>query len=80
MPEVIVANWTSLLVAGLVGLVAILIMFSLSFLLSARSQSRDKEIPYECGIPPAPYSFAQINIRYYLFAILFLIFDVEPLV
>lgn len=77
MPEVIVENWMSLLVAGLVGLVAILIMFSLSFLLSARSRSRDKEMPYECGIPPAPYSFSQINIRYYLFAILFLIFDVE---
>ena len=29
MPEVIVENWTSLLVAGLVGLVAILIMFFL---------------------------------------------------
>ncbi|MBD47767.1 MAG: NADH-quinone oxidoreductase subunit A [Dehalococcoidia bacterium] len=77
MPEVIVENWTSLLVAGLVGLVAILIMFFLSFLLSARSRSREKEMPYECGIPPAPYSFSQINIRYYLFAILFLIFDVE---
>ena len=77
MPEVIVENWTSLLVAGLVCLVAILTMFFLSFLLASRSPSRNKQIPYECGIPPAPYSFSQINIRYYLFAILFLIFDVE---
>lgn len=77
MPEVIVENWTSLLVAGFVGLVAILIMFFLSFLLAPRSRSRNKQIPYECGIPPAPYSFSQVNIRYYLFAILFLIFDVE---
>ena len=33
--------------------------------------------PYECGIPPAPFRWSQIQIRYYVFAILFLIFDVE---
>jgi len=73
MPESIAENWISLLVAGLVSLVAILMMFFLSFLLASRSKSPDKQIPYECGIRPAPYSFAQINIRYYLFVI----FDVE---
>jgi NADH:ubiquinone oxidoreductase subunit 3 (subunit A) len=36
-----------------------------------------KDIPYECGIPPAPYRWSQVHIRYYVFAILFLIFDVE---
>ena len=36
-----------------------------------------KDTPYECGIPPEPYAWSQIQIRYYVFAILFLIFDVE---
>ena len=36
-----------------------------------------KLTPYECGIPPAPFRWSQINLRYYIFAILFLIFDVE---
>lgn len=34
---------------------------------------------YECGLPPAGDSWIQFRVRYYLYAILFLIFDVEVL-
>jgi NADH:ubiquinone oxidoreductase subunit 3 (subunit A) len=33
--------------------------------------------PYECGIPTVGVSWLQFNVGYYLFAILYLIFDVE---
>ena len=36
-----------------------------------------KGIAYECGIEPESYTPVHLNIRYYIFAILFLIFDVE---
>ena len=42
-----------------------------------RRQSDAKELPFECGIPPTPFSWSQIHVRYYIFAILFLLFDVE---
>ena len=77
MPEELVRNWTALVLAGLIALVAIGLMFAASFLMSSRRRSDEKSMPYECGIPPAPYAFSQISIRYYIFAILFLIFDVE---
>lgn len=77
MPEVLAENWLALLFAGIIAFVAIAIMFAASFLISSKRKSAIKETAYECGIPPAPYSFSQINIRYYIFAILFLIFDVE---
>ena len=77
MPEVLAENWLALLFAGIIAFVAIAIMFAASFLISSKRKSSIKETAYECGIPPAPYSFSQINIRYYIFAILFLIFDVE---
>jgi len=32
---------------------------------------------YECGIEPVGGGWSQIHIRYYIFALLFLIFDVE---
>ena len=33
--------------------------------------------PYECGIPPRGQTWIQFNVGYYLFALIFLIFDVE---
>jgi NADH-quinone oxidoreductase subunit A len=32
---------------------------------------------YECGIDPVGFGWSQSHIRYYIFALLFLIFDVE---
>jgi NADH-quinone oxidoreductase subunit A len=36
-----------------------------------------KLIPYECGEPPIGETWVQYNARYYLFAMLFVLFDVE---
>ena len=33
--------------------------------------------PYECGIPTTGNTWVQLNVGYYLFALIFLIFDVE---
>jgi NADH:ubiquinone oxidoreductase subunit 3 (subunit A) len=33
--------------------------------------------PYECGIPSTGYAWIQFRVGYYLFAIIYLIFDVE---
>ena len=41
------------------------------------SQNLQKGQPYECGIPTETSPWHQINVGYYLFALLFLIFDVE---
>lgn len=36
-----------------------------------------KHDPYECGIPTQGLTWLQFNVGYYLFAIIFLVFDVE---
>jgi NADH-quinone oxidoreductase subunit A len=36
-----------------------------------------KQEPYECGIPTQGKTWVQMNVGYYLFALIFLIFDVE---
>ena len=36
-----------------------------------------KQEPYECGIPTQGKTWTQLNVGYYLFALIFLIFDVE---
>ena len=41
--------------------------------------SADKHAVYECGLAPTGDSWIQFKAHYYLYAILFLIFDVEVL-
>jgi NADH-quinone oxidoreductase subunit A len=41
------------------------------------STNLQKGEPYECGIPTQGPSWVQFNVGYYLFALIFLIFDVE---
>ncbi len=70
-------NWTAVALSAVVAAMAIGGMFSAYKLLSARRHSDAKLTTYECGIPPTPYTWSNINVRFYIFAILFLIFDVE---
>ena len=50
-----------------------------SNLVAPRSKNDQKDEPYECGIPTQGPSMIQFKVGYYLFAILFLIFDVETI-
>ena len=77
MPADFDFRWAAVILAGVVGFLAIALMFAASRFISSRRYSAEKLTPYECGIPPAPFRWSQINVRYYIFAILFLIFDVE---
>ena len=76
-PGLFAENWTAVGLSAVVAAVAILGMFATSQLLSARRHSEVKLTTYECGIPVTSYSWSNINVRFYIFAILFLIFDVE---
>ena len=48
-----------------------------SSLLRPDKPNRIKSETYECGIDPVGGGWSQSQIRYYIFALLFLIFDVE---
>ena len=76
-PTTYAGNWLAVVIAIIIALAAISAMFIGSQLLSARRRSAEKLTTYECGIPPTPFAWSNINIRFYIFAILFLIFDVE---
>ena len=45
--------------------------------LAKTSTNSQKGETYECGIPTSGTSFIQFNVGYYLFALIFLVFDVE---
>ncbi|MFZ1322892.1 MAG: NADH-quinone oxidoreductase subunit A [Ignavibacteria bacterium] len=51
----------------------------ISHIIAPTSKNTVKEETYECGIPTQGTSKIQFKVGYYLFAILFLIFDVETI-
>jgi len=54
-----------------------LLLIVLGFLFGRRRPDPDKLAPYECGFEPFEDSRMKFDVRYYLVAILFIIFDLE---
>jgi NADH-quinone oxidoreductase subunit A len=53
------------------------IALMVSKILTKATTNKQKGQPYECGIPTTGNTWIQFNVGYYLFALVFLIFDVE---
>ncbi len=70
-------NLTLMIVVILTAIALVGIALGLARLISPRSFNRQKGEAYECGIPTRGRSWMQFKAGYYLFAILFLMFDVE---
>ena len=72
-------NSEGLILFFLLGISLVGIALILSNLITQKSTNAQKHDTYECGIPTRGASWIQFNVGYYLFAIMFLIFDVETL-
>ena len=66
-----------LIVAGGVGVVLLLLGFGLGTLFGVRKPDPEKLSPYECGFEAFEDTRMKFDVRYYLVAILFIIFDLE---
>jgi NADH-quinone oxidoreductase subunit A len=66
-----------LFVSIIAALVLVVAALSIARWISPSSYNAQKGESYECGIPTRGSSWMQFKVGYYLFAILFLIFDVE---
>lgn len=70
-------NFTLLIVVLLTAIAFVGLVIALSKAISPRSYNLQKAETYECGIPTRGKTWMQFRVGYYLFAILFLLFDVE---
>ena len=70
-------NYVAVLIAAGFGFVLVISALIGSRLLAPFSQERNKGTTYECGMLPIRRSSSNVGMRYYLYAILFIIFDVE---
>ena len=69
--------FTLLVVVILTAIALVAVALGIANAVSPRSFNPQKGEAYECGIPTRGKSWMQFKVGYYLFAILFLMFDVE---
>lgn len=65
-----------LLFLGIAAFITI-VMLSASFILARQNPDPEKLSPYECGFEPFGDARSKFDVRFYLVAILFIIFDLE---
>ncbi len=70
-------DFANVLVLLLLGAGTAALMLGLGWLLRPSNPERRKLTTYECGEPPTGSAWINFNIRFYLIALIFVIFDVE---
>lgn len=73
------SNLSLFVVVLITGITLVVAGLGAAILLSPKSFNFQKGETYECGIPTKGSSWMQFKVGYYLYAILFLMFDVETL-
>jgi len=72
-------EFTPIFLLIVVGVSVALGMFAASAILGPKKQTAVKQMPYESGMDPIGDARQRFDVRYYLVAIVFLLFDVELL-
>ncbi len=54
-------------------------LVTLSYVIGRRVKNKVKDMPYECGIAPTGDARERFSVKFYLVAMLFILFDIEAI-
>ena len=77
MPDNYFARYLPLLIHFLVAVALAGVIVLLSYLIGYRRPTRAKMSPYECGMTPVGDARERFSVKFYLVAMLFILFDIE---
>jgi NADH-quinone oxidoreductase subunit A len=77
MPDNYFASYLPLLLHFMIAFAVAGAIVTLSWLIGQRKPTRAKMSPYECGVPPVGDARERFSVKFYLVAMLFILFDVE---
>jgi NADH-quinone oxidoreductase subunit A len=77
VPEGYFGQYVTIGIFALVGIVLVFGTLALARLVRPTVSYPEKYTTYESGIDPIGRGWTQTNVRYYIFALLFVVFDVE---
>ena len=75
--ETFLQDYFSIILFLVIALLLSIGFITLNFMLSPKNPDPEKLSPYECGFEPFNDSRMEFDVRFYLVAILFIIFDLE---
>jgi NADH-quinone oxidoreductase subunit A len=79
MPDNYFANYLPLLMHFLVAGALASVIVLLSWIIGQRKPTRAKLSPYECGMAPIGDARERFSVKFYMVAMLFILFDVEAI-
>ena len=79
MPTTLVEVWFPVLVQTILAMVIAAALVTLTFVIGRRVKNKVKDMPYECGIAPTGDARERFSVKFYLVAMLFILFDIEAI-
>jgi NADH-quinone oxidoreductase subunit A len=76
-PEIEIAQYGTALLLLCLAVVLTTALMTLSHLVSPHNPTKEKQLSYECGEDPIGNAWLRFNIRFYVVALVFVLFDVE---
>jgi NADH-quinone oxidoreductase subunit A len=76
-PDLELGQYGAALLLLLLAVVLTTTLMTLSHLLSPHNPTKEKQLSYECGEDPVGSGWLRFNIRFYVVALVFVLFDVE---
>lgn len=79
MPPSPAYQWLPVLLQATIAAVIAAALVTLTFVLGRKVKNRVKDMPYECGIAPTGDARERFSVKFYLVAMLFILFDIEAI-
>ncbi len=70
-------DYLTVVLFGATALLLAALLLTISAAIRPNKPNYEKLLPYESGVDPVGHGWSQSQIRYYVFALLFVVFDVE---
>jgi NADH-quinone oxidoreductase subunit A len=71
--------WFPVLLQAVLAMVIAAALVTLSYVIGRKVKNRVKDMPYECGIAPTGDARHRFSVKFYLVAMLFILFDIEAI-